>query len=785
MRGSAAFRTSVTPGGALAGPWVRNPLWNAARSVPSLDLRFADNKSLVDATTGQNLVTFTRASSGTYVDSQGVIKTATTNLLLRSEEFDNASWTKVRATVSANSVAAPNGTLAADTGIEDTSASTTHNPLIQDAAIVANGTYTASLYVKAKERSRGDIWFSSSDSANYVAASFNLTTGTISAANAGTGSGAVARIANIGDGWYRVSITGSIGGNLTTGRLVLRLADNTGSIVYTGDGTSGLFLWGAQLEQSSTVGEYIPTTSTINSAPRFDHNPTTGESLGLLVEEQRTNLLLRSEEFDNASWNSSAGARTVTVNSIAAPDGLLTADTVTADGTLAAHFVSQSVTLSATPHAYSVFAKAGTNNFLQLRTFNAFGGMWANFNLATGQVGTVGVTSGATPTSSIQAYPNGWYRCTMVFTPAATTSSVSAYIVSSASAGGSETNSLSTTVHLWGAQLEAGAFPTSYIPTTTAAVTRSADVASISERNFGTFRTNLLLRSEEFGTSWTRFGTTSLTENTSVAPNGTTTGDNIAFTSASSGIYQAVSGSASTTYVFSVWIKSSTSTQVRVVINTNLSDPVIQTVTVTSQWQRFSVTKTTSVGTNSVTAQIQDSGSGGTQFDLWGAQLEAGSTATAYIPTTTAAVTVFESSWYRQDEGTVFASSSILSSSYVGGVLWDIGAGGAFGTTAYANWNGTQWNLNPNTAPLNISSIVTTSVLAANASALKANDSVIAANGLLGNIDSSCLVPANPTTFLIGKGGWSGATNYFNGTIRRLTYFPTRLPNSTLQQITQ
>jgi hypothetical protein len=56
-------------------------------------------------------------------------------------------------------------------------------------------------------------------------------------------------------------------------------------------------LWGAQLEQSATVGEYIPTTSTINSAPRFDHDPTTGESLGLLVEEQRTNLLLRSEEF--------------------------------------------------------------------------------------------------------------------------------------------------------------------------------------------------------------------------------------------------------------------------------------------------------------------------------------------------------------------------------------------------------------------------------------------------------------------------------------------------------
>jgi hypothetical protein len=62
---------------------VGNGLFNSA----SLDLPFAKTKSLVDATTGANLVDFTRASSGTYVDSEGVIRTATTNLLLRSEEF--------------------------------------------------------------------------------------------------------------------------------------------------------------------------------------------------------------------------------------------------------------------------------------------------------------------------------------------------------------------------------------------------------------------------------------------------------------------------------------------------------------------------------------------------------------------------------------------------------------------------------------------------------------------------------------------------------------------------
>ena len=79
MRGSAAFRTGVAPGGALAPGWVKNELWRKARTVPSLDLRFADDKSLVDATTGASLVTFTRASSGTFVGSDGVLQTAATN----------------------------------------------------------------------------------------------------------------------------------------------------------------------------------------------------------------------------------------------------------------------------------------------------------------------------------------------------------------------------------------------------------------------------------------------------------------------------------------------------------------------------------------------------------------------------------------------------------------------------------------------------------------------------------------------------------------------------------
>ena len=73
MRALGASRTSVATGGVLAGNWARDPLWKNARAVPSLDLNFAGTKTL------DSRVTFTRASSGTYVGSDGLIKTATTN----------------------------------------------------------------------------------------------------------------------------------------------------------------------------------------------------------------------------------------------------------------------------------------------------------------------------------------------------------------------------------------------------------------------------------------------------------------------------------------------------------------------------------------------------------------------------------------------------------------------------------------------------------------------------------------------------------------------------------
>jgi hypothetical protein len=172
---------------------------------------------------------------------------------------------------------------------------------------------------------------------------------------------------------------------------------------------------------------------------------------------------------------------TITANTTTSPSNTFTADTVTGIGVLGPRLIqSNSISFTTgTSYSLSVFAKKGTNDFIQLFVPLIIGGMSANFNINTGVVGTLATVSGTAPTSSIINYGDGWYRCTMNFTATTTTSTVTSIgIVTSASAARSESNTLTTSIILWGAQVEVGAYATSYIPTTTATVPRAADVIS-------------------------------------------------------------------------------------------------------------------------------------------------------------------------------------------------------------------------------------------------------------------------------------------------------------------
>ncbi len=227
----------------------------------------------------------------------------------------------------------------------------------------------------------------------------------------------------------------------------------------------------ASFSRAST-GTYYDANGVLRTAgvnePRFNCDPATGEFKGLLVEESRTNLLTYSEQFDNGAW--SVYNCSITPNTTISPDGTLTADTFVYGSIAAGVYRTYSQTGTYTA---SVYGKFNTLKWLKLDAVYTTPAASAFFDL---QNGVIGNTSGCT--ANITSVGNGWYRCSITYTTNAASARFSIY--------GTDTNGVSsgtagTNFYIWGAQLEQGSSATSYIPTTSAAVTRQADQLSISK----------------------------------------------------------------------------------------------------------------------------------------------------------------------------------------------------------------------------------------------------------------------------------------------------------------
>jgi len=459
---------------------------------PSLLLDFANSKTV------DRRITFTRSSSATYYDSQGILRYAVTdqpridhdsstgecrgllieeqrtNLYTYSEDFSNSAWSKTGTTVTSNTTIAPDGTSTADTIAIGTGISA----LVQTkSGLTAGARHEVSFYIK-KITSTGEIIVRNTEDGSYGRWSINLSL--------------------LGSGWERITRTHPA--ITIVAEFVASPSGILGAALYGNSSGISFYLWGAQLEVGSFATSYIPSTTTFTSRassatyvdssgtlkiaginqPRYGYgyDSVSGKwiSQGLILESAVTNLHTNGTTFSN--W-SRQGNVTLTPNSAIGPDGRLSAATVTTVSNPFLGFYDVGIGggtsyLANTAYTASIFVKAGSGvTQIYGGLTNQFEGaaVYYTFNLSSKAI-TFETSGGFTAAgATLTELANGWFRISVTGITGASGFN------STTSIGAFWRNAEIGTAYYYGAQYEVGSSPTSYIPTFGSAVTRAADVS--------------------------------------------------------------------------------------------------------------------------------------------------------------------------------------------------------------------------------------------------------------------------------------------------------------------
>jgi len=404
---------------------------------------------------GNGDFTVTRATTATRVNDAGLVELVPYNIFQYSEQFSNAAWLPFASTITANSTTAPNGTLTADTLTGD-GTSSAHRIAPAPAAsisVVSGTTYTASCYVKKNTNDFFQIFFQAGQFTANAFANFDVNNGVLGT----VGSAATATITNVGGGWYRCSITSTAISTATSGVNFGLVTSATATRNETNTLSTSVFLWGAQLVESSSALDYQMTETRLN-IPRLDYS--LGSCPNILIEPQRTNFLLNTifsgSGATPTSWTQAVGTGT----SILTTSNLgLGAQACSQSATSQRPFLSQSFTLLVnTTYSYSIYIES-------------ISGVLTNDNILLAS----GLPTGATASY----FANGVAVSSTALAVVGRLSITIAVLTTGGSVAfrcGIGTSSNQTGTLLFSRpQLETGHYATSYIPTISTTVTRNLD----------------------------------------------------------------------------------------------------------------------------------------------------------------------------------------------------------------------------------------------------------------------------------------------------------------------